>query len=112
MKGYRTEKVKEILSKYENMPVELLEEINSVEEEFGEGSYTDEELNAKITEATDEIRGDYERRFREAFFSGGNDGVKEDENGVLAPDNTVEEIEVSKGETITVEDLLKPMKED
>lgn len=112
MKGYRTEKIKEILSKYENTPLELLEEINSAEEDFGEGTYTDDEVKARVSEETENIRNDYEKRFREAFFSGSKQGVTEDENGVLAPDNDVEEIELSKAETVTVDELLRPAKED
>lgn len=110
MKGYRTDKLKEILSKYENAPVEMLEEINSIEEDFGDGTYTEDDFNARIASETESIKNDYNERFRKAFFSGTQAGVTE-ENGVLMPDNKVEEKELSKAETITVNDLLKP-KED
>lgn len=107
MKGYRSEKLKEILAKYENIPFELLEEINGSEEDMGDGIYTEEDFNARISEETDKIRGDYEDRFKKAFFSGSVEGVKVDDNGYIAPDNDAEEIELTKAETVTVEDLLK-----
>ena len=108
MKGYRTEKVKEILAKYENTPVELLEEINSIEEDFGDGVYTEDEFNSRLSSETESIKADYNERFKKAFFSGEKEGVTVDVNDTIAPDNDAEEIELTKAETITVDDLLKP----
>lgn len=104
MKGYKTETLKAILAKYENAPVELLEELQGAEEEFGEGTFTQEDVDAKVSEEVATIKADYDKRFREAFFKGAE--VKPD---VVEPIRTVEpEVELSKGETITVDDLLKP----
>lgn len=107
MKGYRSESLKAILAKYENTPVELLEELQNSEEDFGEGTFTEEDLNSRVEEATASIKADYDERFRKAFFSGVQSGVTVDENGAIAPDEPEEEIELSKAETITVDDLLK-----
>lgn len=109
MKGYRSETLKGILAKYqENAPVELLEELTGAEEEFGEGTYTEEEVNNRVSEATASLKADYDERFRKAFFSGASaEGVKMDNDEVIAPDNDTKEIELSRAETITVDDLLK-----
>lgn len=108
MKGYRSETLKGILAKYENAPVELLEELTGAEEDFGEGTYTEDEVNARIEEATSSIKADYDERFRKAFFSGVQSGTTVEENGAVAPDEPSEEIELSKAESVTVDDLLKP----
>lgn len=107
MKGYRSERIKEILAKYENTPVELLEELTGAEEDFGEGTYTEDDVNTRIEEATASIKADYDERFRKAFFSGAQSGTTIEENGSVAPDEPEEEIELSKAETVTVDDLLK-----
>ena len=107
MKGYRSEVIKAILAKYETAPIELLEELKGAEEEIGEGTLTQADVDAKVAEATTAIKADYEKRFREAFFSGSE--VKPEEQTVVRTEPIVEE--KSKGETITVDDLLKPSME-
>ena len=108
MKGYRSEKLKEILAKYENAPVELLEELTGAEEDFGEGTFTEDEVNTRVEEATNAIKADYDERFRKAFFSVVQSGTTVEENGAVAPDEPTEEIELSKAESVTVDDLLNP----
>lgn len=111
MKGYRSETLKGILAKYENTPVELLEELTGAEEDFGEGTFTEEEVTNRVNEATASIKADYDERFRKAFFSGAPSGTTVEENGSVAPDEPAEEIELSKAESVTVDDLLKPVSE-
>lgn len=104
MKGYKSETLKAILAKYENAPVELLEELQGAEEEIGEGTFTQADVDTKVSEQVASIKADYDKKFREAFFKGAE--VQPEPTQPIRTE--APEVELSKGETITVDDLLKP----